>query len=486
MSTPQQPGSGGPGQNGPWMDQPPQPAKGWQPGGAPPQGPGGQNPQGWQQPQQPQPGGQPPQHDGQQPQSPYGQSAAFAAQGPQGPQGPAQPGQGRPNAFPGQPAGPQGQPGPGQPNSFPGQPTAFPGQQPNAFPGQGTAFAAPGAAFPGGLQTGSATKPKSRKLAIIIGSIVLALIIGTVIAIVLAAGGSDQTKAKKTVTDYLTAVSEGNAGKAKDYLSNSLDDTSLLTDDVLKDSLSRAPISNIVVSDATQGSTNYEFDVPATYTIGDKDVSTTFEVDFFSKKPAIATSSYLSLSPFDGVTVTVNGTAPSSTSPYVFPGDYKVSTDHQYLTINGSDMQAYDPADGYVSGLDLELAVSDAGVQMFRQKVISEAQACLASTKIDPGCGAKLADLDDGSQIKEDSVHRTQDAENAAKLQSVTPEPGITTPTVIKADYYDLGKMDITASCGKDGNWSNCELYGFGSGSGMYFGSPSIDLNDPDLKVVWG
>ena len=46
--------------------------------------------------------------------------------------------------------------------------------------------------------------------------------------------------------------------------------------------------------------------------------------------------------------------------------------------------------------------------------------------------------------------------------------------------------MDITASCGKDGNWSNCELYGFGSGSGMYFGSPSIDLNDPDLKVVWG
>ncbi|WP_155944976.1 hypothetical protein [Propionibacterium acidifaciens] len=484
MSTPQQPGSGGPGQNGPWMDQPPQPANGWQPGGAPPQGPGGQNPQGWQQPQ---PGGQPPQHDGQQPQSPYGQSAAFAAQGPQGP---AQPGPGQPNAFPGQPAGPQGQPGPGQPNAFPGQPAGPQGQpgpgQPNAFPGQGTAFAAPGAAFPGGLQTGSATKPKSRKLAIIIGSIVLALIIGTVIAIVLAAGGSDQTKAKKTVTDYLTAVSEGNASKAKDYLSNSLDDTSLLTDDVLKDSLSRAPISNIVVSDAAQGPTNYEFDVPATYTIGDKDVSTTFEVDFFSKKPVIATSSYLSLSSFDGVTVTVNGTAPSSTSPYVFPGDYKVSTDHQYLTINGSDMQAYDPADGYVSGSDLELAVSDAGVQMFRQKVISEAQACLASTKIDPGCGAKLADLDDGSQIKEDSVHRTQDAENAAKLQSVTPEPGITTPTVIKADYYDLGKMDITASCGKDGNWSNCELYGFGSGSGMYFGSPSIDLNDPDLKVVWG
>ena len=59
-----------------------------------------------------------------------------------------------------------------------------------------------------------------------------------------------------------TMLDDAGLADCKIILSNSLDDTSLLTDDVLKDSLSRAPISNIVVSDAAQGPTNYEFDVP--------------------------------------------------------------------------------------------------------------------------------------------------------------------------------------------------------------------------------
>lgn len=406
------------------------------------------------------------------------QQGSFAAQSqPGGQPGGPQPG---PQAGGPQLGGqPQGSYGPGMPPQGPGP---YGGQpQPGGTFGQPGVGYMPGAAFNGAP---AAPKKRSWKLPIIIGSIVLALIIGCIITMILT-GGSAEKKTKEAVKNYLTAISESDANKAKKYLSSSMSDTSLLTDEVLKDSNSRAPMSNISVSDPTQGNGSSMYEVPATYTIGGTTVTTNFKVSYYSDA-TIYSDDYLSLSAFDGIDITVNGVKPSTNMPYIFPGDYLITTVNQYLTVTNGDVEAYDPEEDSTTGSNRpELAVSDAGVQMFREKVIGEAQTCLSSTKIDPGCGAKLADLSSGGQVKEDSVHRTQDAENSAKLQSVTPEPGVTTPTVIKADYIDLGMMDITAQCGSEGNWSDCELWGYGAGSGFYFGSPSIDLNDPDLKVVW-
>ncbi|WP_316670559.1 hypothetical protein [uncultured Propionibacterium sp.] len=476
MNTPQQPGPEDAGQNSGWANQPAQPGSGWQQGGdARPQGPANdqstqstQGPQttGWQQAQ---PHGQPAQA-----QQPYGQPVApqqpaqFTAHAAQNPA--------QPNPAPPRPSGP---------DAFPGQPGSFPGQN-NAFPGQaGAAWAGAGNAFPGGPAgnaTGSSTRPKSAKwIPILIGAILLVLIIVTVLIV---RGGSAEDRAREAVQDYLTAISQSDADKARGYLPSSLDDDSLLTDAVLKDSNSRAPISDIAVGNAAQSSTSDGYNVPVSYTIGGESVSTTVEVHIYSGNDAsIYSYTYLSLSAISGIDVKVNGVTPNSSTPYVFPGNYDVTIDNQYLTVTGGEIKSYDPGD-YSADSDLDLAVSDAGIQMFREKVVAEAQACLASTKIDPGCGAKLPDhLASGEQIREDSVHRSQDTENAAKLRSVTPEPGITTPTVISAHYYDLGNMDVTATCGKDGNWAEYELYG--SASGLHFGSPAIDLTDPDLKVVW-
>ena len=65
-------------------------------------------------------------------------------------------------------------------------------------------------------------------------------------------GGSElpadpKEAAKAVVTNYLTAVSEGRAEDAKKFLgsSSATSDASLLTDEVLKDSLTRAPITEI-------------------------------------------------------------------------------------------------------------------------------------------------------------------------------------------------------------------------------------------------
>lgn len=457
MSTPQQPGAGGAGQNN-WANQPSQQNNGWQPGqGAPnqnPMGDQGAQPQGtpWQQPQQgyqPQP----------QPQQGYGQPSvqpqptSFAAQGPAQPNPAQQPQQG----------------------PWPGQPTAHPGQA--AYAG-GTYPGAPAAPAP-------PAKPNRTKLVIIIGSIVLALIIGSILAFILL-GGSNQRKAKRTIERYLTAVSEGDADEARGYLPSSLSDTSLLTDEVLKESNERAPMTNITTGDASQVGSSVDYQVPVTYTIGSTTIQTVLSVSFSSGNPIVTEYGALSLSLLDGVDVQVNGVSPDSDSPYIFPGSYNVETDNKYLTVTEGEIEAFDPMEPLLDVPDVD--VSEAGVQMFREKVIAAAQECLASNRLDSGCGEPLpATWETGETLDEGTVKRSQNATEAAKLQSVTPSLGLDGPTILSASYADLGTIDTTVGCQKDGQHGECTVHKtlFGVETGWYFGSPSIDVTDPDLVVTW-
>ncbi|SYZ34104.1 Rv0361 family membrane protein [Propionibacterium australiense] len=458
MSTPQQPGAGGAGQNN-WANQPSQPNNGWQPGqGVPNQGPMGNQgaqPQNtpWQQAQQ---GYQP------QPQQGYGQPgaqqpAAFAAQGPTQPNPAQQPQQG---------------PWPGQANAYPGQANAYPGAGP-AQPGAPAAM-------------GSSAKPKPAKLIIIIVSIILALIVGTVLAITLL-GGSNEKKAKQTVEDYLTAISQGDADKARSYLLGSLLDTSLLTNEVLKDSNERAPMTNVAVEDAQQVTgSDTQYQVPVSYTIDDTTTRTKLLVTFSSGNPFVDAPPTMPLSLLDDVEVRVNGVSPDSDSPYVFPGNYTITTDNEYLMIKDGEIEVYDPTEPILDVPTLD--VSEAGTQMFREKVIAAAQECLASNRLDSGCGEPLpATWESGETLDEGTVKRSQNATEAAKLQSVSPTLGLKGATILSASYAELGTIDTTVGCRKDGQHGECTVHKtlFGVETGWYFGSPSIDVTDPDLKVKW-
>ena len=113
-------------------------------------------------------------------------------------------------------------------------------------------------------------------------------------------------------------------------------------------------------------------------------------------------------------------------------------------------------------------------------KVIPAAEACLASTALNPGCGQAVPAEVNGVQVRDNTVKRTMDAENRAKLANVTPEPGSSVPTIISA--WDMGYFDVEAECNDGGSWGACTY----TGEGTSFGTASIDVTDLELKVQWG
>ena len=165
----------------------------------------------------------------------------------------------------------------------------------------------------------------------------------------------------------------------------------------------------------------------------------------------------------------------------VFPGSYQVVSDNQYLEVAGESTvtRKYSSDHTYT---DLEIQVSQAGIELYREKVLPEAKACLASTQIDPGCDMALdTTTKDGATITEGTVVRTLDAEGHRRLENVVPKPGYDVPTVISS--RDFGYFRTTAGCTTaEGRTTECPLF---LGRGTRWSTASIDLTDPELKVVW-
>lgn len=399
------------------------------------------------------------------PQQPPYQAAAGPAQFPGAPQQPFP-------AAPGTPGGPGGPAGPGARPNLPGQPGGPAGYPP--APAQG------------------APAPK-KKTGLIIGIVagVLALLLIIVVVATRSGGGggggilgmSGTEKATQLATDYYTALSEGRAADALAMINpNFLDDTTLLTDEVLADSMTRAALTDFTLSEPVSESSDV-FLVPVTYTLGGTQVSDELRISTWDDEPTIdSTLSALTLS--EGLPVTVNGVSASGSSLSVFPGSYEVAPESEYLVYEGGPLLI--EANGeYLGAYDLTLSVTEAGVTMFREKVTAEVTACLASKALDPGCGAALpSTLSDGTPIRDGSVTRSQDAESRAKLAGITPTPGSSAPNVISVYGSDLGSIDLVAECqDSGGGWAPCELWGYGDG--FSFGDPSINLDNPDLAVEW-
>lgn len=453
----------------------------------------------------------------------------YSGQQPQQPQQPPIPPAGQPSGAPsfGHPQNfPAGQPTPPtnyQPTGPTGQPTPPAGYPQHFAAGQQRPFAqpSPGARqFQGGQQApfapqayGVAGRPGqqaqhggyqpppggprqatgSRKtnVGLIIGIVAGVLALAVVAALLLIRGGvapggtASPESATQTVQEYLTALSEGRAADALVQLNpDYIQDDSLLTDEVLADSLTRAPLTDIMIGEAVdEGYGN--FTVPVTYTLGDTPVVDELRVREDSGTYHVAMA-LATISLDDGLDLIVNGAAPASDSPDVFPGSYSLEAAHEYLTFDGGPLMVTKSND-YKGSYDLDLVVTEEGVAMFREKVIAEAQACLASTALDPGCGpdSVLGDtLNDGTPLRDGSIERTQDAEARAQLESITPEPSYSAPHVISVSGYELGGFGVIADCQTEGGgWAPCELWGFGSGLG--FGDPSINLNNADLVVEW-
>ena len=398
------------------------------------------------------------------------------------PQGPATQGQSGPPQAPQAPQGPQGPP------VTQGQPVA-----------QGQPVPPPYGA--GYTQQGPGQSPKNSKTGLWVGIGAVAVVV--VVALVLAlsgvfsgggsggtaggAGGSGQSAdpketAKTVATNYLTAISEGRAEDAKKLLHSISYDDSLLTDKVLKDSLTRAPITDINVGEPTGEYST--FDVSVTYKVGGESASDKYKVSTGSEKILTSIPS-VGLYSLKGVDITVNGVkAKSGESRHaVFPGSYVIASANKYFEVEGNTTVVVTTGKDSASPSDLKLKVSQAGIDLFREKVVAEAKACLASKALDPGCNMAISGtLSDGSTVADGSLTRSQDPENASKLENVVPEPGLSVPTIISAN--DLGSIKISGTCTKSGRTGECTLWGFGKG--IRFPKVSLNVAEENPKVIWG
>ena len=185
-----------------------------------------------------------------------------------------------------------------------------------------------------------------------------------------------------------------------------------------------------------------------------------------------------------GVDLTVNGVTvkSSETNRSAFPGSYVVASANKYLEVEGENTILITSSKNDTPSSDLKLKVSQAGIDLFREKVIPEAKACLASTNLDPGCNMAISGtLRDGTTLVEGSITRTQDSENAYKLENVVPEPGSSVPTIISA--RDMGSVSLSATCTDSNGTEPCDLWGFGKGS--RFPKATLNVAEDDPKVVW-
>lgn len=447
---------------------------------SPPSGPYGQGPA----PQGPPPGGQPP----------YGQ-----------------PGYGQPG--PGQP--PYGQPGYGQPG--PGQPGfGGPGGPPSGYPGQPGPGGPRGPQPPGGPGRPPGEPSGNRKLFFIIGAAVLALILLGVGAVALLSGGDDDVatdpvdpqstiaapppasgsaqpsasasappgsvppppksgKASEAVTAYLQALAAGQAGTALSLAQEQPTDKTFLTDAVLAESLKRAPITDIKV---TEPANEYDYRVAATYKLGSQQVNETFSV----QKEGEVFLLYQVAQDVDLQTVrsrtlplSINGIKVAKDKVALFPGSYVLSSGNKYVGYGDGALLIKSPQD-YPSTSDLRPTLTDAGVDAFTKSAEAAMDKCLKQRDLSPkGCPFATREAP-GANVDEDSIRWKLDDDIFDNLE---PRLEYRNPAIAEAGVS--ASFTVKAS-GRASNGQRGELRPVTVSS---FFTIVGDLREPGVKVTF-
>ncbi len=199
-----------------------------------------------------------------------------------------------------------------------------------------------------------------RIIAIVTGSLLLAGAAGA-----LALTASQPVRATHTAQKYLNAVSEGRADDALSLVNaDEITDASLLTDEVLADSMTRAPLTNIVAGKAIDDGHGHLI-VPVSYILGSTPVVDELQIN---KSPGVQTITMATrtISFDDNLELTVNGAEPATTSPDAFPGSYVLEPAHEYLTFNDGPLLVT-KANNNKGYSNLDLVVTEAGIAMFRE-----------------------------------------------------------------------------------------------------------------------
>ncbi|MGV8848953.1 MAG: hypothetical protein ACOH16_05340 [Propionibacteriaceae bacterium] len=208
--------------------------------------------------------------------------------------------------------------------------------------------------------------------------------------------GQVPTSADAVVHAYLSAISRGDATKARTYLSAPQTDTLLLTDAVLKRSIDRSPVTVLHVANSSSSLDGTER-VAARYTIGTQEVTTTFTTGFsegqwwISDDPGrIGLGSIRAT----GIPLFINGEEiPANIDSLpAFPGTYELSTANPYVAFAApSTIVVRSPDEAPVIGA-VRLQLTEAGRQAAYAATRSAAAACVAKHELQPdGCPQNIA-----------------------------------------------------------------------------------------------
>ncbi len=192
--------------------------------------------------------------------------------------------------------------------------------------------------------------------------------------------------ATQLVRDYLAALARGDAAAATGYAGQQPSDVSLLTAPVLAEQQSIAPIGEVTVHDPAESGR-----VPVSYRLGAEEVSAVYELTLRDHGWVLdRAAAEVDLSGF-AIPVAINGVAPQSLRPPLFPGRYRVTSRAPRYQVADGDFTVPDPF--AAPAIDTRLELSETG----RAEVIAAAEQqltdCLRRHDLDPpGCGFSVAD----------------------------------------------------------------------------------------------
>lgn len=274
--------------------------------------------------------------------------------------------------------GQQGWPQPGQP----------PQVGPPQFDSQFTGFQQPGG-----------KRNKALIVTLIAGAAVL-LVIVVVVAFVLIGrgGGGSSDSAGAAVQGYLEALANGDAEAALSYGADQPASKELLTDEILKQQIEKAPISNIrILGDDSKNAIGMG-QVHVTANFGDQASDTTLmlkkaggkwkldtaavRLDFFSRS---STSK-------GAATLTAFGKPVGTSVMYVFPGFIDWGSDNKNLKVEGKPL-LLDTLSSYTSAFTTmpEIALSDSAHASIVSNIKTLLDDCAHSRALSPpGCPQHL------------------------------------------------------------------------------------------------
>ena len=373
----------------------------------------------------------------------YG-SQAGPGYGYQGPQTPAQ--------------GPMTSPSYPSPGPAPAGPSPYAPRAGQSVPGAGYPYG--GAAGQAYAPVGRPPYPGSSKkkgkglvVGLIAGAVALVLVIGGVVAFLVISKAPVSTEPDKATRStaalqgYLEALAAGNADKAKQYATNAPAESPLLTNDFLKATVTKSPITEIQVdahNDA--GTTAY---ITASYKLGGTLVQGNYQLTKVAKiwKLNSVVTTVDRPSYWGTLGVTVNGTAAPASQLTFFPGVYQLGTGTSLLAFEQPTFTVNEP-DDYIAGLSSSApTLTDAG----KKTMITNTQAwltqCLAAQDTNPkNCGMNTP-LPSGATLAPGSLKRTVDS-TITPFSDATPRVSYQDPKKVTMTSYVTVKVAATDTAG--------------------------------------